>query len=233
MSLIILITLLALIIILVLISIFLTSKEEFTVNPEDITIHKVDTGKYPKFPLPLFSTIHKPQNKKILSTIDYCGNCSSLESKLVENGIKLITNSSRSGEAGMANESTEQVATNPNCSGCSMLSETWNRYYTIVNNINNFINTEKLPEAPKISGECEDCNDVQNKNRDFSKKKLNETMDVIKTKKIPENPLGIPNIKYKEGLSSSPCCLKTYTEWSIYIISLMEIQNYIFKTVNV
>lgn len=208
----------------------LKTKEKFTQGEMDITTHPTNTGKYPKFPLPLFSTIHKPENKKILSSINYCGDCSSLESKLVEKGINLINQ----GDA-FTGENSISLAV-PKCSGCSMLLETWNRYYTIVNNINNFIKSGTLPEPPKISSNCESCQDIQNKNREFSKRKLDETLQVIKRSsdgvksKRSENPVGIPNIKYTKGLDPEcPNCLKVYTEWSIYIVSLMEIQNYLYK----
>jgi len=184
--------------------------------------HGVNTGCFPRLPLPLFSKLHSQQNKlklnKLYESASQCGKCEQLEKQLVEQAISYINQASYS--------SPQLSPLAQSCPACQKLMETWQRYFTILSNVKQYMSIHKLPDPPAIESANltnQHCRNVYETASKFATNVKNEIECLEKRRECYEYTLPTD---YKQD-RNCPDCQRIYTEYMVYIFSLLAITNYI------
>ena len=183
--------------------------------------HGIDTNLFPKFPMEMKSDLHHDIAKVRLSKIQNCSKCEELEKKLVQHGQKAIAKieKNRFSKPNLLS----QYKSYADCEMCGTLLQTWGRYFTILQNMSDFIYDKKLPPEPKISSSCHGCNDIQNKDREYARDLKKELECYISGSKYCQHA------KFKGSYNHNKDCKEcenTYNTWQMYIFTLKDLVNY-------
>jgi len=177
--------------------------------------HGVDTGCFPSFPRPLYDSYHSKYMAEKLDKMQQCDNCEVIEKQLVEMATELL-------QSGFSQPFPDLSKFQPSCETCVLLVQTWERYFSTVKAVVDFLSTNKLPNPPKTDRGCKNCGDMENKVRKYSEKVRKQTETIIKNETV--SSVGIPTHKYKEIKS---CCEDIYNKWTIYTFKLIAIGHYV------
>lgn len=185
--------------------------------------HGIDNKPFPKFPLEISSDFHHDIAKERLSKVAKCGKCQELEQKLLQNGQNAITRL-RVGRFTKPNLQIE-YANYLDCEMCRMLLQTWDRYFTILHDMSNYIYDKKLPQEPKIVKMlCSGCNDIQKKDKEYADN-LKKELTCRESGSKDCSHVKFTGGSYNFGKNCKEC-EKMYNTWQLYIFSIIALVNY-------
>ena len=149
-----------------------------------------------------------------------CGKCRELEQTLLQKGKSSLEDMKNYKKPELPKSSCEQ---------CSMLLLAWNRYFTILENMRNYIYRKQLPQEPKfVHTACSGCNNIQKSDKEYAdnlKKELE-----CREKGSKGDTRSCVHVKYTGGdyKADKNCgeCREIYNTWQLYIFSLISLVNY-------
>ncbi len=182
--------------------------------------HGVDTKCFKQLPRPIMSEGHPKPVRATIDNAKKCGKCVELEKFLVEEAKSLFT--CMEIDNCEPNINMSKYDTYKTCEMCNILLKSWGVYYEVLLKVYNFSQTGLLPPEPNsINYKCSECNNIQQKCKDYSRKVLNETEQIIKGNDYEK--VDIPDFTHKFDCKE---CRNVYDRWTKYTFALMDIGKY-------
>lgn len=184
--------------------------------------HSVNPKNFPKLPLEINSEKQHSIIKEIIkNNSKLCNSCQEKEKQFVQLGKDSLINLEKNNYKKPILE--ENVKNN--CKICQLLLQTWNRYFTILETIQNYLLTKKLPPEPKMKLICNGCKDINEKCKNYSRNLLKE-LDCVKSTKLKKSCNHTPIQKGYNYNKDCQNCEKVFNEWQMYIFPIVGLVNY-------
>jgi hypothetical protein len=189
-------------------------------TPEPTHRHGIETGCFPPLPRAIDSEYHHVIVKKKVKETERCTNCSDLEKELAEEGYRVL----KCLESNQECVYPDFTKYNTDCKLCKMILEGWERYFIVLKDLDDYIQSGKMPTPPEpVKTTCKGCKMVESKKREFAEAILRETMQIINNE--PVKTANIPSENIKKHAKCDDC-ENVFKTWAMYIFALIDIGNY-------
>jgi len=193
--------------------------------------HGINTAHFPKLPREIDSQYHHPMLKTKLAKLNKCGKCQELEQKLVQDGKQALAQLEK--ERYVKPNLETKYKSYTDCQMCQMLLQTWNRYFSILEAMSNYIYDKKLLEEPGIiKTNCKSCNEIQRSEKEYVnnlKKELDCRVQAVADRQAGKQPRTCQHVKIPGSYNPDKNCKECeeiFNKWQQYIFSIVALVNY-------